>query len=64
MTEKRTILIKSCGHEEDVTTWAELSRPAVGEEVPCWSSCDWVATWRGAGNPHVRKVRRYETRNA
>lgn len=54
----RTIMVRSCGHTTDVTGMSQL--PAVREEVACWSSCDRVPTWRGAGNPHIRHVVRYD----
>lgn len=49
----RTILVRTCGHEVDMTGRDDL--PAVGEEVSCWSSCDRLGAL-------VRKVARYEVR--
>lgn len=56
------ILVRTCGHETDVTAIPADQREAVGEEVSCWSACDRVPTWRGANNPYIRRVARYETR--
>lgn len=60
---KHTYMVRTCGHERDIT---DLRKPwpNVGDEVPCRSSCDLVPTWRGGPNPHVRRVAQIEERDA
>jgi hypothetical protein len=59
----RLFMIRTCGHERDVTDaqWADM--PQVGDEVPCWSSCDNVPMQRlGYAPARIRRVARYEWR--
>jgi hypothetical protein len=51
----KTTVILNCGHEHDYTG-EEDKLPKVGETHSCWSACDHVPTWRGGGNPHIRRV--------
>jgi hypothetical protein len=57
------IVVLTCGHEKDYTGWSPMGLPAVGDEHSCWSACDKVPAWRGAGNPYVRHVKRVEIRS-
>lgn len=60
----RVVMVRNCGHEQDATTRNPEYLEAVGTTVSCWSACDRVPTWRGANNPYLRRVARYEFRTA
>lgn len=50
------IAILDCGHIKDYGGARLSALPMIGEVHSCWSSCDQITSYRGATNPHIRRV--------